>query len=136
MLNFIPDVMHVMHLGVYQYFFGSVLKFITHHVMGGSPRDNAASLFGELKIQYRECGIEAKCNDMKVSMYWDGKPTEFPCLKGKAAEVRNPSKPLLVVAQNHLPDDVPVHKIIKKNLENAKIGKFKFEKCKREIKQT
>ena len=35
-----PDMLHILHLGCYQYIFGSVLMFLTHHVMEGTPENN------------------------------------------------------------------------------------------------
>ena len=44
--TFIPDVMHVLHLGCYQYVFGSELKYVSHHAMGGNVADNLNRVLG------------------------------------------------------------------------------------------
>ena len=118
-LNFIPDIMHVLHLGAFQYFFGSVLKYLTHHFLRGDPNDNIVRVYLLIKEQYKAYGVERQYREMKVSMYWDGSAQDFPCLKGKAAECRGMVIPLLVVAHALLADDVPIHKVMKKQLEMA-----------------
>ena len=118
-LNFVPDVMHVLHLGVYMYFFGSVLKYLTHHIMDGDPDINIETLYSQIKQLYSDYDITSRFNDLRVSMYWNGESGEFPVLKGKAAEVRNLVKPLLVVAHKYLAKTSPTNKIILKQLEMA-----------------
>ena len=118
-LNVIPDIMHVFHLGVYMYFFGSLLKYLAYHWMRGDPEDNVKSLFAEIKEQYEAYGITCRFSDLRTSMFWSGKDTDFPLMKGKAAEIKGLVKPLLVVVLRHLPDSVAEHVIMKQQLEHA-----------------
>ena len=50
---FIPDVMHVLRLGCYQYVFGSVLKYLTHHAMGGNVADNLKRVWEQIQASYK-----------------------------------------------------------------------------------
>ena len=52
--NFVPDVMHILHLGCYSYFFGSVLKLLTHHTMSGNHVANLTVLWGDIKDSYKD----------------------------------------------------------------------------------
>ena len=51
--TFAPDIMHTMHLGTYRYFFGSVLKYLTHHVLPGPQRENLATVWAKIREGYR-----------------------------------------------------------------------------------
>ncbi len=44
-LAFVPDILHVCHLGVYMYIFGSILQYMTHNVMMGNKEDNLAKIW-------------------------------------------------------------------------------------------
>lgn len=52
---YVPDVMHCMHLGTYQYLFGSVLKLLTHHILKGRPEDNLATVWAAIAKHYTDC---------------------------------------------------------------------------------
>lgn len=53
--NVIPDIMHVFHLGAYQYFHGSVLKLLTHNTMGGTIEENLANVWDQIEHYYKVC---------------------------------------------------------------------------------
>ena len=53
-LAFVPDILHVLHLGAYAYFFGSVLKYLTHYVMAESPEANLQTLWARVNNYYVE----------------------------------------------------------------------------------
>jgi hypothetical protein len=50
----VPDVMHVLHLGCYQYVFGSCLALLTHHHMPAAPEQNLEVIWGRIKQYYKE----------------------------------------------------------------------------------
>ena len=52
--SYIPDAMHVLHLGCYQRVFGSVLHYMTHHHLPGSPEENVQQVWGRILQYYRE----------------------------------------------------------------------------------
>ena len=52
-LAYQPDVMHCMYLGAYQYYYGSVLKFLTHHVMTGTPSNNLEVIWERIKAYWQ-----------------------------------------------------------------------------------
>lgn len=50
--SFIPDVLHVFHLGAYQRSFGSIIKYLTHHKLPGSIDENIEVVWSEIKAAY------------------------------------------------------------------------------------
>ena len=56
-LCFIPDILHVLHLGCYQYIFGSVLMFLTHHVMEGTPENNLRQVWNLIHSFQKDCAV-------------------------------------------------------------------------------
>jgi hypothetical protein len=103
-------------LGCYQYYFGSVLKYLRYHVLPASPEANVETLFADIKAAYRDYGTKYTYDELKVAMFWAG-GDNFPSLKGKAAEVKDLTVPLLVAAHKHLDAENDVHKLILKGLE-------------------
>ena len=52
--SYIPDAMHVLHLGCYQKVFGSILQYITHHHLPGNPDDNVEQVWEKICKYYKE----------------------------------------------------------------------------------
>ena len=51
--SFIPDVLHVTHLGVYQWCFGSILHYLTKYVMRDSAVKNLETIWQIVKQVYK-----------------------------------------------------------------------------------
>ena len=49
---FIPDVMHTMHLGTYQYAMGSILQYLVFHKMPDDPETNLHAIWKLVKQYY------------------------------------------------------------------------------------
>ena len=49
---FIPDVMHTMHLGTYQYAMGSILQYLIFHKMPDDPETNLHAIWKLVKQYY------------------------------------------------------------------------------------
>lgn len=141
--SFVPDVMHVFHLGIYQYLFGSVLKYLVYEAMVGSRNHNLQQLWGMIQDGYKaQCVDEGLCkfsqshryvvfaphhcvnhhqhvqvfqtkykyNELSMSMFVG---TDFPKLKGKAAEIRGLTYPLCKIVETLLGDS-QLHRWMKK----------------------
>ena len=57
-LNYIPDYMHTVHLGVYIYAFEGILEYITRNnkfgnLLDGTQKDNLDKLWQEIKQSYK-----------------------------------------------------------------------------------
>lgn len=117
-LSFVPDVLHTMHLGTYQYAFASVLKTLTHYSMGGTIEQNLAQVWESIRSYYREHNVPVRFSDIKPSMY-AGTDASFPTLKGKAAEVRHLAAPLLFTFEKYMTPRNEQHKLMRVLLQIA-----------------
>lgn len=63
--SFIPDVMHCVYLGAYQYAFGSVIQYLTHVKMPDGADANCQRIWQQLKEQYKapscNCTLHILC---------------------------------------------------------------------------
>ena len=106
-----PDWMHTKHLGVDQYFYGSVLMLLTHEVNGvrmldGPPEQNLTTLWQDMKQAPGTFG------DLRLSMVVPA-AKHFPVLKGRAAEIRNFGTPLLAAWEKHMDNTIQQHRQIR-----------------------
>ena len=106
-----PDWMHTKHLGVDQYFYGSVLMLLTHEVdggrlMAGRPDQNLATLWEDMKKAPGTFG------DLRLSMFVPS-AEHFPVLKGRAAEIRNFGTPLLAAWEKYMSPRNQLHRQIR-----------------------
>lgn len=51
----IPDIMHTMHLGTYQYAFGSILDYLVSHSMPEAPAANLEKVWKKVREHYQAC---------------------------------------------------------------------------------
>ena len=52
--QYIPDLMHTLHLGAYHYMFASVMALLTHHHLAGSVEANLQQVWGAIKEAYQD----------------------------------------------------------------------------------
>lgn len=105
-----PDLMHTKHLGVDQYYYGSVLRLLTHSILRDTHENNLSFVWSELQKQYQSHETRYKFNTLKFSMFLvDG---DFPKLKGRAAEVRCVGKPLTEVFRQAMNTHDPIHRLV------------------------
>ena len=112
-VSYILDAMRVLHLGCYQKVYGSILKYLSHHHLPGSPDENAQVLWSTIKRYYKDHGVEAQLGDLRCSMYVPKKATAFPELKAKAAEVRHLAEAMHALCLEYMDDATEVHKQMK-----------------------
>lgn len=111
--SFTPDIMHVCHLGVYQYVFGSVLKWLVCKKLPGTQNQNLQYVWEKIRDGYQLFQTKYRYNDLRLTMFAG---PGFPQLKGKAAEVRGLALPLCKIVQDELSDDEQIHRWMKKLL--------------------
>ena len=58
-LAYFPDVMHCMHLGAWQYLFGSVLAYLVEH-KGGRPAQILERLWSKIQEYYQVSWFEQR----------------------------------------------------------------------------
>jgi hypothetical protein len=90
-LNFMPDAMHTLHLGVYQYLFGSILEYLTHHLLPQTPEQNLRAIWMELLCKYKELRVANRFTALRVTAL--KRKDQMPLLKGKAANISSLAKP-------------------------------------------
>jgi hypothetical protein len=114
-----PDWMHIKYLGVDQYFFGSVLKVLTHHFLPGDPADNMCLVMGHLKTYFKSKKVPNAYKLITVNMYSN---KDAPKLKGRAAELRHLGGALLHVFTMLMDNENTLHKNIRLTLKlNVKL---------------
>ena len=91
-----PDVLHVLHLGVYQCFFGSILMFLVAHQLHGDREANLQLVWGMIKQFYIDHHTLYQYGNIRMTMFAPA-TGQFPRLKGRGAEVRGLGRPLLHV---------------------------------------
>lgn len=106
------DYMHCKYLGVDQYVFGSVLYLLCFFVLGGSPTENLARVWGWIKSHYKTNKVTTKYRQIyKLSMFV--RKSGFAKLRGKAAEIKSMASVMLALWEAHMDVSSRVHKQIK-----------------------
>ena len=86
------DTLHILDLGVLQYFLGSVFHALVFTILqNGSARANAEFLWGEIRQLYQRHGVTTQFGNFGVNTFCNKKAphASHPRLRGKAAEVRH-----------------------------------------------
>jgi hypothetical protein len=98
-LNVEADELHVLHLGVSQYFLGSILYLLTFKLMPGSAAINLETLWSALLAEYTKFPGYTQFTSLVLSSFIDVKKvnTSYPRLKGRGSEVKNVVGPMLAV---------------------------------------
>ena len=95
----LPDWMHTMHLGVYQYMLSSVLWLLVFDVLGGTPQENMKRVWTALRTFWRLYPTPGRFQNMRIPMF-EGTNSSYPYLKGQAAEIKRLVPALLEVWEN------------------------------------
>ena len=112
------DMMHSKYLGSDSYLAGSILEFLVSHKLRGSQEANLQEVW---------CGIVAQCvaqsspsrfGSMTLTMF-QAKKSPFPCLKGKASDVKHLMPALLALCREMLDTDIHIEKVMVAALESS-----------------
>ena len=95
--NVEADELHVLHLGVGQYFLGSVLWLLTFRVMPDDPCKNLAKVWASILAQYRTLQVPTQLTNLTISTITDPKKPMlvYPRLKAEGPEVKHLTAPIL-----------------------------------------
>ena len=102
-----PDKMHVKHLGCDKYLGGSVLWLLTFEILDGSPDENVAFIWSEIKAFYTLHEYNRRkystFKAMRLGMFTSVQNpyANFPELKGKAAMISHVMPALLSIFEEH-----------------------------------
>ena len=85
------DLMHCKHLGIDQYFLGSVLWILVYLMLPNDKADNLARIMARAKLYWHAHFVKGHFQNMKLSMFCnkENPKSDFPRLKGRAAEVKS-----------------------------------------------
>ena len=85
-----PDELHICHLGITQYFLGSVLWLLVFD-MPGSSDVNMDRVWKSITEFYKGHRTSSQFSVLRISMFTNPlKPKDhYPCLKGKGIEIKN-----------------------------------------------
>ena len=97
------DFLHTMHLGIYQWMFGSVLWLLTYILLPGTPLENSKRIMSGLRTYWRMHPTNS-FNIMRPSMF-ERANNQFPQLKGRASEIKHLAPGLLSVWETHCSQD-------------------------------
>ena len=103
------DLMHVKHLGSDKYMYGSVLYLLCNHIMSlPSPLENLKQIAREIRTYYRLNHTQVRYRYMnRLSMFTP--KNGFPCLRGRAAEVKHFGKALEATWRRHMTEGREIH---------------------------
>ena len=69
---YVPDALHVLHLGAYMYFYGSILEYMTKFAMADTPENNLTRIWDKIKEYYSvtpniaACTTPCHCNKDRI----------------------------------------------------------------------
>ena len=100
-----PDELHVIHLGVQQWFLGSVTWILVYAVMRGTPTENVDALWAFIRGYYLRNRVETQYTNFGLNFFTNpARPRlQYPCLKGRGAECKGLVGALLEAWQHFNP---------------------------------
>ena len=112
------DVMHSKYLGSDSYLQGSILEYLVSHKLPGSPGANLQVVWTGIVEGYDALQSPSRYGSLSLTMF-QSQGAPFPCLKGKASEVKHLLGPLLQVCRRHLSPEIHIEKVMMVALENS-----------------
>jgi len=113
-LNVEADELHILYLGVAQYFLGSILYILTFDVFADLDEEDAFEKVWEALLEeYRSQRTPVQFTSMAPSSFIPstGREGKYPKLKGRGAEVKGLALPLLAVWSKFKRDTVHDRKV-------------------------
>ena len=113
------DLMHSKHLGTDAYFLGSVLVYMVDFKLEGEPSANLLEVWTAIKAAYSSLRSTNQFSTLTLSMFRAGQ-SPFPCLKGKAAEVKHLVPAMEVIGPQFLDRENPQELLMLKGLQQSR----------------
>jgi hypothetical protein len=98
-LNIEADELHVFHIGITQYYLGSLLYLLTYKISLDTPTKNLDKIWAEILVGYSKSPGYTQYSSLTLSALVDQKKptTTYPRLKGRGSEVKNLVEPMIAV---------------------------------------
>ena len=110
------DLMHVKYMGTDMYTFASIMIYIVRFILPGNADTNLITVWDQIKKYVRSQGMPEVHANMKMSMLMG---ETFPCMKGKASEMRHLGKPLKLVFSSMMDPSNDMHALIYRALSSS-----------------
>ena len=111
--------MHSKHLGTDAYYVASILVYLVDFKMGEDATANLNTLWAAIKGAYRELRSTSQFGSLTLAMFRAG-GSPFPCLKGKASEIRHLVPALERVSTMFLDRANPQEHLMIKGLQHSR----------------
>jgi hypothetical protein len=94
--NVEADELHILHLGVSQYYLGCVLWVLTYKRLSKTPGENIKEVWIRILDEYKKCETSEQFTSLGISSFVEAhkRRDQFPRLKGRGCEVKGLVGPL------------------------------------------
>ena len=88
--NVEPDELHIFHLGMLQYFYGSTLWLLTYSILKGTPEENAEFIWRKIIEHYEANPTSTQIGNLQLSMFVGDvkQPTVLSSFKSERVRVQ------------------------------------------------
>ena len=111
--------MHSKHLGTDAYYLGSTLVYLVDWKLPDDPATNLLNVWEAVQAAYRELKSPSRFGVLTLQMFRAG-GSPFPCLKGKASEIKHLAPALEKVAVTMLDNTQAQEALILKGLQTSR----------------
>jgi hypothetical protein len=109
-MHYIADILHSKWLGSDQYFLGSSIALLTHHVLADTPAVNLVRVWGDVRDEYGRQNVPHKNRYSKIRMsQYFAQSLKLPKLKGTGVQCQGLTNVFAKVFEKHMDGDDPVH---------------------------
>eukprot|EP00959_Pyramimonas_sp_CCMP1952_P309646 6480016-Pyramimonas_sp.AAC.1 len=97
--NLEADELHILHLGVLQYYLGSILWLLVYECMAGTPQENMDKIWAAVLVEYSKFPGGTEYSKLGLSSFTNpaNHDKQYPRLKGRGCEVKSLLLPLQAV---------------------------------------
>ena len=111
------DFMHTLYLGIWMYFYGSVLQMLVRSILPGDIKVNMGVVWAACKEYFKQHKVADHFGNIYVGMFYS--EDAQPQLKGTAGEIRSLGPALLHVFKLYKDNGNELHNCVQMALEKA-----------------
>eukprot|EP00971_Amphidinium_carterae_P162645 3224492-Amphidinium_carterae.2 len=121
--------MHTKCLGTDSYLLGSLIQCLVEQNVAGTEEENLEQLWQEMQEEYKKGQTRSRFNQLAKSMCKQAAKKAYPCLKGKASEIKHLLQPLQKICQRRLDDSEELEKRMLQALRFSVEADKSLEQC-------